>query len=488
MHELREYQRQARYQLNTLVNARRHPVFVSPTGTGKTRTAVAIIADRIALGRRVFVLTPQAEIFDQWMKDLSNAELNPGYINSEGVRGRKRMVYVCMPLSLVNNLALLPPEIHPHEIITDECHHSAAQSWEVIYSFFDDATRIGLTATPRRTDGKGLDHLYTDIVQTIQPRQAIDQGYLAKPMVIVPEVYHMDIRIRGDDYDPIQQAKALGEPRIIGDVLTKYRQIFGGHPVLVACSTFEHAKMMTEQFREAGWQWDHIHSDLHYTERRRMLKHIKNGRLHGLCTVGIGIEGMDIPGLYGLIWLRRTLSLTIYLQFIGRVLRPLPGKENGVIVDPVGNLFIHGFPDAYRKWALVGRLDAARGDEDLDTLKLSICICPHCGVMNAGDNTLCHFCGADLSANPGEGRWARKIPAMVEGRMVVVDSVGAAAEIDVRANASILELAERKEEEDRAALQLEDIDTKSKGDIIRRDLFGISSRRKLFDETVERWL
>ncbi len=798
MIELREYQRSARFQINALLNASRHPVFVSPTGTGKTATAVAVIADRISLGRRVYVLTPQSEIFDQWMKELSNAGLNPGYINQEGVRGRGRDVYVCMPLSLVNNLPLLPPGIFPDEIITDECltggsristsdglmpirnvekgqsvlssdgeyhrvtrtikktakklytirltnrsrlmctgnhllftqrgwvkasnmrrldmvltiihnhkhesesrgygdvrclrwggedrdkvsavhlsqdresvllkrmpsgiqesgfvrsdgpdkpdirqredeksksyerscspsesehetssdrtqacntgrerkraddsstgrrdfpwmgnggsyqnasktrkrlssvlqgrcwkqriedrrrnrrefsrstgetssrqeengvsewvgvesvtiqesrdrrgspplrsgrfvydltvedthnyyangmlvhncHHSAAHSWEVIYRFFDNATRLGLTATPRRTDGLGLDHLYTDIVQTIEPRQAIDEGYLAKPLLIVPELYHVKVPIRGDDYDPAIQAKMLGEPRIIGDVIAKYRAIFGGHPVLVACSTFGHAKAVTEAFQDAGWKWDHIHSELKTADRRMMLRKIKTGKLHGLCTVGIGIEGMDIPGLYGLIWLRRTLSLTIYLQFIGRVLRPLPGKENGVIVDPVGNLFIHGFPDTPRAWKLTGRPDARRGDVDLNDLELSISICPSCGVMNAGDNTLCHFCGADLSAEGSEGRGARKIPAMVDGKMVIAEAAGGSVDLDARADAAIEELAEKEEEARKDAARLDDIGMDSKGDIIRKNLFSKKSRRTLFNETVERW-
>ena len=123
---LRPYQTDARYQLNALLNASRNPVFVSPTGTGKTKTATAVIADRVSIGRRVFVLVPSVEIFTQWITDLSDAGLNPGYINDEGMKGQGRAVYVCMAQSLVNILDRVPEKLWPDEIFTDECHHSAA--------------------------------------------------------------------------------------------------------------------------------------------------------------------------------------------------------------------------------------------------------------------------------------------------------------------------------------------------------------------------
>ena len=101
--EERQFQVEACRQLNTLLNNSRHPVYLAPCGTGKTYTAAKLIEDRISLGRRVYVLVPQVEIFDEWMKVLSEANLNPGYINDEGIRGKGRGVYVCMTLSLINN-------------------------------------------------------------------------------------------------------------------------------------------------------------------------------------------------------------------------------------------------------------------------------------------------------------------------------------------------------------------------------------------------
>jgi superfamily II DNA or RNA helicase len=417
---LRPYQTEARYQINTLANAGRNPLFVSGTGTGKTKTSTVTIADRIKLGGRVFVLAPQIEIFSQWVVELSRAGLNPGYINDKGIRGRNRDVYVCMPLSLANLLPYTPEKTGPTEIWTDEAHHSLASSWESIYTHFDRAQRVGLTATPYRMDNRPLGDWYTDIVQTITPRQAIDAGYLAEPLVIVPEEYRLTVPINRGDIPPEVQADALGEPRVIGDMIGRYGDIFGGLPVLVACATHEHAKQITAAFNAAGWKFEHIHSGLSEVDRARMLSAIRTGKLNGLCTVGIGIEGMDIPGLYGLIWMRRTMSLTIYLQFIGRILRPLPGKKYGIILDGVGNTFIHGRPDMDRKWSLSTGYEPQDESETAPTMRL----CPACGVMNSVGNIICHLCGIELDGDAADAIRAKKkrgFPAMVDGRLVVLN-------------------------------------------------------------------
>ncbi len=480
---LRPYQDEARKQVNTLLNNKRHPVFVSPTGTGKTKTAVAIIQDRVALNGIVYILVPQEEIFNQWVKDLAEAGLNPGMVKDGKILGYQRKVYVVMPLTLINMLEHIPESIHPTDIVTDECHHSEATSWQAIYDFFPNAVRPGLTATPKRTDGLPLSNTYTDIVSTITMKEAIDNGYLAKPLCIVPEKYAIDVPIVNGDYDPKQQAMKLGQPKIIGNVIDSYNRVFCGKPVIVACCCYEHAAQMTKEFNDFGWNFEHLHSKLSAIDRKAIIEKVRKGLINGVCTVGIGIEGMDIPGLYGLIWLRRTLSITIYLQFCGRVLRTMPGKEYGVILDPVGNIFIHGFPEADRTWSLEGA-DQENLEEEQRPL-----ICPMCGTANFAGTVECELCGSLLiddskeMFNPHTTGKKKQIPSIAEGELVILDTEGRTEEIEakIQYQKQIAEQERLRETEKRKAQETTVLTKAEKVNLFRRTMLQPTNRENFRD-------
>lgn len=482
--DTRQYQVDAQRQINTLLNARRNPVYLAPCGTGKTYTAAAIIADRISLGRRVYVLVPQVEIFDEWIKVLSDTGLNPGYINDEGVRGKARGVYVCMALSLLNVLPLLPESIYPDEIITDEMQHSLAASWEQIYGFFPNATLLGLTATLYHGSLRSFEHLYTDVVQTITKSQAIEQGHITKPMLVMPEEWASDVPKNGDDYDVEAQAEILGEPKIVGDVIDFYSRTFEGRPVIVPCATYGHAKMMTEAFNDAGWGFAHLHSLLGKHERKKILRAVAAGTINGICTVGIGIEGMSIHGLYGVLWLRRTASPIIWTQFNGRAERVVDGKEYYVCADFVGNSVIHGMPDRDLSWTIEQEgAELPEGPTDETPVMVK---CPHCGVMNSGMNIECHFCGGPLAfEDDGEFNDTGRFPAMVDGKLVVVESDGQARDID--SNNQSIQAEQQAQRIEREAETLHTIPDSEKASILHRTLFE-GNRRKLFTETVKEWL
>jgi len=414
---LYDFQETARVKVNSSLNSGRNPVLCMPTGTGKTFTACNIILDRINMKERVFILTPQIEIFEQWLVALAEIGIDFGIINEGTVLGQNKLVYVCMPLTLANILSKLPAPFFPHTIISDENHHSMCETWQNIYNFYPNAKRLGLTATPKRTDGKPLTPTYDEIIEVITFKDAIQREFLSDYLLVVPEEYKMNIPIRNGDYDVQDQARLLGETRIIGNAIEWYSKIFSGLPCLVACATFEHANQMTAAFCEAGWSFEHIHSGLATAERKRMLRELRTGKINGLCTVGIGIEGMDIPGLFGLIWLRLTLSVTIFLQFIGRALRKSADKKYGIILDLVGNVFIHGLPDRERNWTLDGK--QAQEGEAYDAPKMKIC--PQCSVLNAEQNHVCHICGYDFINGGLTAGNARKIPAMVDGELVLLD-------------------------------------------------------------------
>jgi DNA repair protein RadD len=504
----RDYQLTARYDVNRHLSSGGNPILVMPTGTGKSKTSSMIISDQIRLGKTVYVICPQVEIFSQLMDDYSF--LNPGYVNDEGMRGRNRHLYVCMAISLYNILGMIDERNYPDIIITDESHHSAANTWEGIYSYFPKALRIGMTATPVRTDGKPLGDLYDKIIEPITIREALYRGYLTEPIVISPEEYEAHIPTDETKEDREKQAEVLGDPKIIGDVIDTYERILNGKPMLVACATYEHAEKVRDEFRSAGWVSDHIHSKLQKHERKRMLSGTASGRINVLTTVGIGIEGMDIPGLYALAWLRRTMSTTIFVQFNGRPMRLSDGKENCFIFDFVGNCVIHGMPDRVRKWSLKTGED---DEEDKEPFKK----CWSCGTNNNPDNTECHWCGADLTDEskipgtcptckyakfdhccfechlwekfPGCPSWksrGRKLPAIVDGKLIAITTDGQRQEIQERIDAKKEEIQEAKEKEAAKKNRAEKISSVEKRKALQAGLFANTSRKSLFQEALNK--
>ena len=481
MIEVRKYQTEAIHEINRLLNSRRNPVYLAPCGTGKTFTAARIIEDRIRLKRRVFVIVPQVEIFDEWMRVLVSAGLNPGYINDEGIRGQDRGVYVCMALSLLNALPYVPHGIYPDEIITDEMQHSLADSWETIYEYFPQATRLGLTATLYHGSLRSFEHLYTDIVQTITKSEAIAQGFITKPLLVVPEQWAGKVPKNGDDFDRELQAEILGKPKVVGRVVDYYGETFGGKPVIVPCATYEHANYMTEAFNEAGWTFAHLHSKLAKHERKRILRAVARGELNGICTVGIGIEGMSIHGLYGVLWLRRTLSPIIWTQFNGRAERIAGGKEYWICADFVGNSVIHGMPDRDLFWHLRGELDA---EADAEAEKApAMRTCPVCGVINAWENTVCHFCGSDMQDAEAKKQNGRGMISMVDGNLVAVIS----EEDRHRIRETVTDIKEEIKREAEKKVEAITIDDREKLDHLRKNLFA-GNRRALFHEAIKNFM
>lgn len=521
----RDYQLTARHEVNKHLNQKGNPILVMPTGTGKSKTSAMIISDRIKIGQTVYVIVPQIEIFNQLLDDY--AFLNPGYISDEGMRGRERKLYVCMGLSLYNNLSMIPESLYPDVIVEDECHHAKASTIEAIYKFFGNALRMGMTATPVRTDMEPLGDVYDKIIEPITIETALEREYLTKPIVIAADELADKIPMKGNDFDEKIQAELLGTPQIIGDVIDTYERLLCGLPMLIACSTYDHAQKVRDSFRDAGWIAEHIHSGLSKIDRKMMLSGIAKGKINVLTTVGIGIEGFDAPGIYALAWLRRTMSTTIFVQFNGRPMRLADGKENCFILDFVGNCVIHGMPDRVRKWNL------ETGEEE-ETDRVPWKKCPFCGTYNNPENDICHWCDADISEDglkaldgtcrkcrhfnanqaerifnentdrfgicnheafcpfwldfpgcPNFQKKGRSLPAMIDGNLVAIDTEGKRQELSERIQQKKEEQKEEKRQEEEKRMKAETITAFEKRKVLQAGLFANGNRRSLFKEALE---
>lgn len=479
---LRPYQEKARHWVNRQLNQNNNPLLVMPTGSGKSPTSAKIADDRISVGNKLLVLVPQYELFSQMLVDYS--DLKPGYIDDTGVNGRNRNIYICMVQSLHNILNALPEKFCKQfsEIIIDEAHFSGAATWENIYNHFSHCLRFGMTATPLRYDNKNLGSYFNCIYEPIKIKDCIEKKYLSKPIVIIPEEYKNYVPQNPEDEDKTNQ-DIIKKGKIIGDILKIYRNVFNGEPVIIPCVTTEHAKTVAEIYKNDGWIVDHIHSGLTKYERSRIIRDVKNRKTNILITVGVGIFGLNIIGLKGIIWLRYTSSLTIWMQLNGRAARISKRKNNYVLIDLVGNCVTHGLPDIDRKWKL--DTDYVPG-QDIEDEAPGMKICPVCDTANAQENNKCWVCGYDyvtglLDGQPVDKR-RRKLPKFVDGNLVWLEGE------DERENNNNI-ISEHPFLGNNDSLQNEQntkITKPQKIEILKRDLIGLRNK-SLFREGVK-WL
>jgi superfamily II DNA or RNA helicase len=419
---LRPYQEKGRYWVNRQLNQGNNPLLVAPTGTGKTKTGTQIIIDRISMKERSMIIVPQIEIFDEWQKEFSSNDINYGYINDEGIIGKNKDVYICMYQSLSNILNAIPEKFCRSfsSIFTDEAHRGRAASYYKIYKHFSNCRRAGWTATPYRLDNKPLGEFYNTMLEPIKMSEAIEQEYLCRPYLIVPDEYKNNIPGQNEisRIDKNEQRQLVKDKKIIGDMLKVYSDVFNGLPIIIPCSGFQHAKIVSEMYESAGWKVGHLHSKLNKYDRRRIVNDVRKKKINILITVGVGCEGMNLPGLYGIIWMRFTESLTIYMQFNGRAMRPDTRKEIFIMVDPVGVSVIHGRPDIDRKWSLTTDYVPGQDISDAPTMK----ICPVCDTMNAQENNHCWICHFDFVTGLLDGQMIdkkrRKMPKFIDGKLV----------------------------------------------------------------------
>lgn len=223
-------------------------------------------------------------------------------------------------------------------------------------------------------------------------QQLIDGGYLVQP-----RCYSVDLadlggvkKTRGD-YDKAEVAELLDKPRIVGDVVATYRKLADGLPAVVFCVTVAHAEHVAREFRAAGYRAYSADGSMSDEDRQRVIDGLGNGYTQVLCTCDLISEGTDIPAIAAAIMLRPTMSEGLYIQQVGRALRPVPGKLEAIIIDHVGNVRKHGLPDDLREWQLTNDKVKTRGAGKEATIRVTMClncfsafnpapVCPTCGT------------------------------------------------------------------------------------------------------------
>jgi DNA repair protein RadD len=393
--ELRDYQQICVERLRAVYSAgKRAPLLVAPTGSGKTFCFAHMSKSAQALGNRVLIMVHRQELMRQASIALTALDLPHGLI-APGHNGENNQVAVASVQTLDRRLRRAV--FNYDFVIIDECHHASAKTWGRVLAYFPQARLLGVTATPIRLDGRGLGlhsgGLFDELVLGPTIGELTARGYLV-PAVVYAYAHNIDllgVRQVAGDYSGRELAVRVNKPTITGSAVEHYARLAPGEPAIAFCASIMHAEHVAAGFRAAGISSEVIHGKLKSTERSSRLQGLASGRIQVLASVDLISEGTDIPVCSVAILLRPTASLGLYLQMVGRILRPSQGKTRGLVLDHVGNCLRHGLPDDKRQWSLDGvRKKTRAADAAITVRQCKKCFavwdqgakCPYCGHIN----------------------------------------------------------------------------------------------------------
>ena len=346
-------------------------LIVAATGTGKTVISAfdyqGFHHSQSEKGRtsRILFTAHREEILRQslytYRSVLQDVNFGTLWVGNEAPQTEADYACLFVSVSMFNSrfeslFSQLPADYYDY-IVIDEAHHSQADSYRKLFSHFHPQLLIGLTATPERMDGKDLRPDFGGRISAeIRLPQALQAGLLTPfQYLCVTDCTDLsdDSLWNGQRYVIERLADKLCLPeraqRIV-DALHHYLADEYKCRALCFCVNKKHADFMAQQLQKYGLGAQSLTSDTPQPQRKQLAQDLRNGQVHYLCVVDIFNEGVDIPEVDTVLFLRPTDSLTIFLQQLGRGLRLSPGKTELTVLDFVAQ--------AHKKYDLASKFRA----------------------------------------------------------------------------------------------------------------------------------
>lgn len=339
--KLRPYQHETIAAVESSWKRGEKPAVVLPTGMGKTVAFTQLMIDNAP----ALCLVHRDELVHQTLAKLHALapELSTGTVKAELNEWRRHLVVASVQtLSRQNRLDLIEPDFYDR-IIVDECHHAAAPSYRRILDHFT-APYVGFTATLTRADSKGLGDVFTEVAYRKDILYGILNGYLVDPRGVQVTIDGLDLasvaRSRGDyqDGDLGRAMVSAGAPARAAEAYLKEARRPDGSLMqgAIFAPTVEAAEAFAEAFNEAGIPTACVTGATPLDQRRDIYRRTMDRSNMVLASCMVLTEGFDMPQLECAVIARPTGHEGLYVQMVGRVLRPYPGKTGALILDLVG--------------------------------------------------------------------------------------------------------------------------------------------------------
>jgi superfamily II DNA or RNA helicase len=250
--------------------------------------------------------------------------------------------------------------------VLDEAHHYVADEWHEVAKHYAEQPVVGLTATPERSDGKPLGDMFDELMVAAQYSELIEAGHLV-------------------DCQVFRAPELLESGCLAQHPIDAYRKHAPGQQGFFYVSRVDHAYEQAQVFNAAGIETAVIEAKTPKLERDAIIADFADGGRRLLANVYTLTEGVDVPAATVCLLARRCSHASIFLQMVGRVLRPAEGKDRAILVDLTGVSHLHGMPTDDRVYSLTGSAMRSAGSPIKD--------CPECQAVVTRLTAVCPTCG-----------------------------------------------------------------------------------------------
>jgi len=415
---LRDYQtRVCREVLLAWAAGQRNILVVAATGAGKTIIAAELVRRLVARHRRILFVVHRDVLIPQTAEKFSAFGIPHGYIKANYAENRGALVQIASVQTLERRdwwYAQGYTDENPPTIFFDEAHITAFSRVAVKLLAAHGAMRaVGLTATPwRLSPREGLGDVFESVVTAPFPAELMEAGHLAPPAYYgtkaPPDL--RGVRTRHGDYREEDLLEACDRPELIAALYADWERLAPGKRTLLYSTGVAHAEHIAAAFAARGVPAASVDGSTPIPERTRLYDALRRGELLALASCQVLTEGFDVPEVECIALARPTKSRALFMQQIGRGLRPAPWivKERCVILDQAGNVGRFGFVEDFTEYSLERGNPAARGSVAREVAATRQC--PICQRIEPAAARVCSGCGFEWPSPDDKRRPARVAP------------------------------------------------------------------------------